>query len=483
MSALSRVIGASFMGRAPGAYKLALLLMLIANVLLLRVGGPLAASWAIVCEFILTLVLSLACYPLAPAGILALQALLLGLTTPARIYQETERGLSMLLLLIFMVTAVGLLRELLVLMFSRVLLHVRSQPLLALLFCASGALLSAFLDALTVVAVIMTVVLGVYSAYRRLAPEASEAELRELRAALRSLLMHAAVGTALGGVCTLVGEPQNLLIGEALHWDFKSFLLHVAPVSLPVLATGLGTTLALEHWGYFGFGAPVPAPVRERLIALARAHREQRTVGERWRLGVQAACGLLLIGALAAHLAEPGLIGLSLIVLLALLLGIDDERALEEAFKTTMPFTALLLVFFAIIAVIDERQLFAPVMQLVLSQHGRAQTAWLYLANGALSAVSDNVFVAGAYLGEIRRAFDSGAIDGAQYARLAVAINTGTNIPSIATPNGQAALLFLLTSPLAAVVELSYRRMCWMTLPYVVTTTTVGLLACIWLLR
>jgi NhaB family Na+:H+ antiporter len=49
---------------------------------------------------------------------------------------------------------------------------------------------------------------------------------------------------------------------------------------------------------------------------------------------------------------------------------------------------------------------------------------------------------------------------------LAVAINTGTNIPSIATPNGQAAFLFLLTSALAPLIRLSYFRMMWMALPY-----------------
>ena len=33
--------------------------------------------------------------------------------------------------------------------------------------------------------------------------------LEQFRAFLRSLIMHGAVGTALGGVTTLVGEPQN----------------------------------------------------------------------------------------------------------------------------------------------------------------------------------------------------------------------------------------------------------------------------------
>ena len=35
--------------------------------------------------------------------------------------------------------------------------------------------------------------------------------------------MHGAVGTALGGVTTLVGEPQNLLIAEKAGWDFIEF--------------------------------------------------------------------------------------------------------------------------------------------------------------------------------------------------------------------------------------------------------------------
>ncbi|VTM57135.1 sodium/proton antiporter [Klebsiella pneumoniae] len=47
---------------------------------------------------------------------------------------------------------------------------------------------------------------------------------------------------------------------------------------------------------------------------------------------------------------------------------------------------------------------------------------------------------------------------------LAVAINTGTNLPSVATPNGQAAFLFLLTSALAPLIRLSYGRMVWMAL-------------------
>ena len=66
--------------------------------------------------------------------------------------------------------------------------------------------------------------------------------------------------------------------------------------------------------------------------------------------------------------------------------------------------------------------------------------------------------------------------------RHAVAVNTGTNVPSVATPNGQAAFLFLLTSTLAPLIHISYVRMAAMALPYTVTMTTTGLLATIYLL-
>ena len=59
---------------------------------------------------------------------------------------------------------------------------------------------------------------------------------------------------------------------------------------------------------------------------------------------------------------------------------------------------------------------------------------------------------------------------------LAVAINTGTNIPSVATPNGQAAFLFLLTSALAPLIRLSYVKMLWMALPYTIVLSVVGMI-------
>jgi NhaB family Na+:H+ antiporter len=47
----------------------------------------------------------------------------------------------------------------------------------------------------------------------------------------------------------------------------------------------------------------------------------------------------------------------------------------------------------------------------------------------------------------------------------------------VATPNGQAAFLFLLTSALAPVIRLSYGRMVVLALPYTITMSLTGLAA------
>jgi NhaB family Na+:H+ antiporter len=197
---------------------------------------------------------------------------------------------------------------------------------------------------------------------------------------------------------------------------------------------------------------------------------------------VQACAAVILVFALAFHLAAVGLIGLLIIVLATTFAGVTDEHRLGKAFEAALPFTALIVVFFVIVAQIHDQHLFEPVVSWALRQEGTLRAAIFYLASGALSAVSDNVFVATIYITEVKAALLEGVISQVEFERLAVAINTGTNIPSVATPNGQAALLFLLTSLLAPLIRLSYGRMVWMALPYTIVLTSVGLWAVIYLL-
>ncbi len=435
-----------------------------------------------------------------PGGLLAIEAVLLGLVTPAGIQREIETGLPVLLLLVFMVAAIYFLREMLVYTFTKLLVRVQSKPLLALLFVAMGALLSAFLDALTVLAVIITVAGGFYAVYHRVASgkphqeeshdATSDGDIREVhrsdldgfRAHLRSLLMHGAVGTTIGGVCTLVGEPQNLLIGKEAGWEFMRFAIEMAPVTLPAVIAGFATCLLVERYALFGYGSSMPAAAREVLQEFERRESEQMTPRHKQVIVVQGIVAILLVVALAFHVAEIGVIGLAIIVLATAFTGIVDEGRLGKAFEAALPFTALLVVFFAIVGMIHQQHLFEPFLEWVLHLDQDDQPIALFSASGLLSIVSDNVFVATIFITQVKDAFLAGDLSPDQFDALAVAINTGTNIPSIATPNGQAAFLFLLTSALAPLIRLSYFRMVWMALPYLVTMTASAILGVLFLL-
>ncbi len=91
--------------------------------------------------------------------------------------------------------------------------------------------------------------------------------------------------------------------------------------------------------------------------------------------------------------------------------------------------------------------------------------------------ISDNVFVGTVYINEAKTALESAIISREQFDLIAVAINTGTNLPSVATPNGQAAFLFLLTSPFAPLIRLSYGKMLYMALPYTIVLSIIGFLS------
>ncbi|MFJ5452273.1 sodium/proton antiporter NhaB [Pectobacterium jejuense] len=490
---LHRALLKNFLGYAPDWYKLTIFCFLLINPLLFYFISPFWAGWLLVVEFIFTLGMALKCYPLQPGGLLALQAILIGMTSPQQVWHEVTGNIEVLMLLVFMVAGIYFMKQLLLFVFTKLLLRIHSKTRLSLAFCMAAAFLSAFLDALTVIAVIISVAIGFYGIYHRFASQQGEDEadisddstlsseehhrtLEQFRAFLRSLLMHAGVGTALGGVMTMVGEPQNLIIAKSAGWDFVSFFLRMSPVTVPVFICGILTCVLVERFKLFGYGVNLPDNVRRVLEDYDRDMTEKRTPQDKARLIVQAVIGVWLIVALAFHLAEVGLIGLSVIIMATTFCGVTEEHAIGKAFQDAMPFTALLTVFFAIVAVIIDQQLFSPIIHYVLQSSESAQLTQFYLFNGLLSSISDNVFVGSVYINEARNAFENGQISLPQFELLAVAINTGTNLPSVATPNGQAAFLFLLTSSLAPLIRLSYGRMVIMALPYTIVMTLVGLL-------
>jgi len=483
----------NFLGAAPNWYKNTIISFLIANPIIftaLEVMGLPAGfilGWIILTQFIFTLAMALKCYPLQPGGLIAIECVLMGLTDTGQIYYEVDANLKVILLLVFMVAGIYFMKDFLLFIFTKLLINIRNKRALSLLFVFAAAFLSAFLDALTVMAVLIAVAVGFYQVYKSVAEKEDSFsedsdDFTTFKSFLRNLLMHGAVGTALGGVSTTVGEPQNLLIASAADWTFVEFFIKMLPISFPVFIAGLLTCYLIERFSLFSFGTQLPDHIRQVLYDFDQKESLERSQSQNMKIITQAVVAVILVISLAFGLAAVGLIGLMVIVLLTAFNGVIEEHELGKAFEEALPFTALLVVFFAVVAVIHDQHLFTPIITYVLSLKLDVQIPMFFMVNGILSMISDNVFVATIYISEVKAALDSGAIDREQFDLLAIAINSGTNLPSVATPNGQAAFLFLLTSSAAPLLGLSYLRMVLMALPYTIVLTVVGVLSVIFFL-
>lgn len=522
---LKHALWDNFLGNAPRWYKITMASFLVMNLVLLFIlpekgmgldnFNRFILGWLMLLQFIFTLAMALKAYPLGPAGIIALQGIALGLTIPYGnpmfaemfhlsaasnplelleigtevVYHEIMENIPVILLLMFMVAGIYFMKDGLLYVFSFLLIKVRSKIMLSLIFLSVAAFLSAFLDALTVTAVIIAVGVGFYSVYHKYSSaigskynvnsdddihDHAKEELEDFRAFLRNLLMHGAVGTALGGALTLVGEPQNIIIADKMGWSFMEYIFHMDVVAIPVFISGITVTILVEKFKLFGYGSKLPENVHRILAENAKRVDTERTISDKGKLIVILVVGILLVLGLALHVAQVGVIGLAIIILLTTFNGVIDEHQIGKAFQEALPFTALLVVFFIIVSIINSQGLFLPIMDYVFSLDGKAQVSSFFIFNGLLSIISDNVFVATIYITQALDAFNAGLVDRAQLEHIAVAINMGTNIPSVATPNGQAAFLFLLTSALAPLIRLSYFQMMKLAFPYFIVISPMG---------
>ena len=209
-----------FLGDSPRWYKQAILSFLIINPILLIVlnslglNGGFIMGWIILLQFIFTLALALKCYPLQPGGLLAIEALVMDLSNPYSMMHEIEANIEVILLLVFMVAGIFFMKNLMLTIFTKLLLNVKSKVWLSLLYCFTAAFLSAFLDALTVTAVLIGVTVGFYRIYHLIISnkyfddtahdihnDASidslkVEELDDFKGFLRQLIMHGAVAVS-----------------------------------------------------------------------------------------------------------------------------------------------------------------------------------------------------------------------------------------------------------------------------------------------
>ena len=73
-----------------------------------------------------------------------------------------------------MVAGIYFMKDFLLFIFTKLLINIRNKRALSLLFVFAAAFLSAFLDALTVMAVLIAVAVGFYQVYKSVAEKEDE---------------------------------------------------------------------------------------------------------------------------------------------------------------------------------------------------------------------------------------------------------------------------------------------------------------------
>ena len=131
----------NFLGNAAGWYKLTIIGFLLVNPIVMVTLGSFVAGWLLVAEFIFCLAMALKCYPLQPGGLLALEAVIIGLTSSGTVYHEAEANFEVILLLIFMVAGIFFLKDLLLYIFTKIMIRVKSKILLSLGIVAAAVAL------------------------------------------------------------------------------------------------------------------------------------------------------------------------------------------------------------------------------------------------------------------------------------------------------------------------------------------------------
>ena len=262
----------------------------------------------------------------------------------------------------------------------------RAQPwaMLAMLSLVT-AVVSAFLDNVTTVLLIVPVTLSV---------------TRLLETEPYPFLFAEVFASNIGGTATLIGDPPNIIIGSAAHLSFNDFVINLTPVIIVVMAAQLIATHLI--WG-------------RRMRATAEARARVMALDERGMITdppLMRTSLLVIGGVIAAFVAagplnlQPGTIALFGAALLMLFHNIEHHREKEkQTLKVTETFNEVdwitIFFFVGLFIVVHGFDVAGAIGvlsgQLLMATGGDyAATAYVILwGSSILSAIVDNIpFVA-----------------------------------------------------------------------------------------
>jgi Na+/H+ antiporter NhaD/arsenite permease-like protein len=296
----------------------------------------------------------------------------------------------------------------------------RGRPLrLVFLLAAVTGLLSAFLDNLTAILLVVPITLLL-------------ADLLAVSAV--PLVLIEVLSSNIGGTATLIGDPPNIMIGTHVEQlSFVDFIVNLAPVALVTL-------LVVTSLLYLLFRRRlVVAPERAREVAAldpARDMRERPYVKRSLAVLVGTIVAFFLHSTL--HL-EPAVVALAGATVLLLVAADDVEDALERVEWSTIFF---FIGLFVMVGGLEQRGVIDKVADALADVTGGSPTGEaLVLLWGAAagSALVDNIPFTAAMIPVVDRLDSGESFDDANWWALALGACFGGNATMIAAAANVAA--------------------------------------------
>ena len=230
----------------------------------------------------------------------------------------------------------------------------RGRPL-AVVACLAGttALLSAFLDNLTTVLLVVPITFLL-------------ADALDIEAV--PLVIIEVIASNIGGTATLIGDPPNILIAGATGLSFSAFIVHLAPVAL---VTFLVVTAAL--YLFFRRRLQIAPEARDRVLALDADRSIEDHEELRRTLPILVGTILVFFAHKALHL-EPATVALGGATLMLLVTRQPVEKALASIEWPTLFF---FIGLFVMVGALEERGAIREIADAVGSLTGGDRTAEL----------------------------------------------------------------------------------------------------------
>jgi Na+/H+ antiporter NhaD/arsenite permease-like protein len=241
---------------------------------------------------------------------------------------------------------------------------------LTMALAGTTALLSAFLDNLTTILLVVPITFML-------------ADTLEIEAV--PLLIIEVIASNLGGTATLIGDPPNLIIAGATGLSFNDFLLNLAPIVIVAFAVVIPLL-------YLVFRGRLQIEERARHAVMALDARASiRDAAELRRTGPVLVLTILAFFAHQALHIEPATVALSGAAVALLVTRIDVEQALDGVEWTTLFFFVAL---FVMVGALEATGAIDHVAEAVKDVTGGDRTAELFgitWVSALGSALVDNI--------------------------------------------------------------------------------------------